>query len=215
LDDLPEEEAAQIIGEEFDEPEAGFVQSTARTPTAKKYERKLKTVMNTIFRQTVAHQPTVPDAAAILMYGPAFSEKWGDLAGHDARVRRGIDMILSGTENPYIAAATATLPLVLQVYRNHEEALSPKGAVEAIRKSRAEAKQREPRRVRIPFTKRYLEFRIRLRLPAVENMTNDPQQLAAYVFNDPNIIAAMRKANIETIGGVSLNGDAGQRTPAG
>jgi hypothetical protein len=105
------------------------------------------------------------------------------------------------------------MPLLLQVYRNHEDALSPKGAVEAIRKTRAQAKEREPKRLRIPFTKRFIEFRFRLRVPAVQNMTNDPQQLAGYVFNNPDIIAAMKKAGIETIGGVNLNGDASQRSP--
>jgi hypothetical protein len=218
LDDLPDEEGARIaaeMGEEYDEPAPGFVQSSTRGLVAKRYEKKIKTVLNVIFRQTVAHPAAVPDAAAILMYGPNFAEKWGDLAAHDARVRRGVDMILEGAENPYLAAGMASLSLVLQVYRNHEEALSPKGAVEAIRKTRADAKQREPKRLRIPFTKRYLEFRFRLRVPAVQNMTNDPQQLAAYVFNNPDIIAAMRKAGIETIGGANLNGDASQRSPAG
>jgi hypothetical protein len=219
IEDLPDDEAAEIIreviDEEYDTPEASFVSTPVRGPVAKKYEKKIKSVLNVIFRQTVAHEAAVPDAAAILMYGPNFSEKWGDLAAHDARVRRGVDMILDGSENPYLAAAIATMPLLLQVYRNHEEALSPKGAVEAVRKSRAQAKQREPKRLRIPFTKRFIEFRFQLRVPAVRNMTNDPQQLAGYVFNNPDIIAAMKKAGIETIGGVNLNGDASQRSPTG
>jgi|SRR5215831_1336541 len=211
LEDLPDEQAARIINEEYDTPDEQFVQPTVRGRTAKQYEKKIKTVMNVIFRQTVAHQATVPDAATILMYGPQFAEKWGDLAEHDKRVRRGIDMILDGTENVYIAAAIPAAALLLQLYRNHEDALSPSGAVEAIKKSRANAKAREPRRVRIPFTKRYLEFRWKLNMPAVKNMTNEPQQLAAYVFNNPDIIASMRKAGIETIGGVNLNGSADQR----
>lgn len=218
LDDLPDEEGARIAEEmagEYDVPEGEFVQTTPRGPTAKKYEKKIKTVLNVIFRQTVAHQAAVPDAAAILMYGPNFSEKWGDLAAHDPRVRKGIDMILEGAENPYLAAGMASVSLLLQVYRNHEDNLSPKGAVQAIKKSRADAKQREPKRLRIPFTKRYIEFRFQLKMPAVQNMTNDPQQLAAYVFNNPDIIEAMKKAGIETIGGMSLNGDASQRSPTG
>jgi hypothetical protein len=217
-EDLSDEEAAEIIREtvgEYDEPASDFVQPSTRGPVAKRYQKKIKTVLNTIFRQTVAHEAAVPDAAAILMYGPAFSEKWGDLAAHDARVRKAIDMVLDGSENPYLAAAIATMPLLLQVYRNHEDALSPKGAVEAVRQSRKRAKEREPKRIRIPFTKRYMEFRFRLRVPAVQNMTNDPQQLAAYVFNNPDIIRAMQKAGIETIGGVNLNGDASQRSPTG
>ena len=216
LTDLPDEEGQRIAEEmdgEYDVPAAEFVESAKRGVIAKRYEKKIKSVLNVIFKQTVAHQAAVPDAAAILMYGPAFAEKWGDLAEADKRVRRGIDMMLDGAENPYLAAAMATAPLLLQVYRNHEDSLSPRGAVEAIRKSRQNAKQREPKRVRIPFTKRYMEFRFRLRVPAVENVTNEPQQLAAYVFNNPDIIAAMRKAGIETIGGMDLNGDGGFPPP--
>src|SRR6516162_143891 len=211
LDDLPDEEVADVIEGTYDEPDEGFVQPSVRGRTAKTYEKKIKTVMNAIFRQTVAHQATVPDAATILMHGPDFAEKWGDLAEHDKRVRRGIDMILDGTENPYIAVVIPTAALLLQLYRNHEDALSPSGAVEAIKKSRARVKEREPKRVRIPFTKRYLEFRWKLNMPAVRNMTNEPQQLAAYVFNNPAVIASMQKAGIETIGGVNLNGSAEQR----
>ena len=215
LDDLPEEEAQRIAAEvedQYDIPESEFVQSVTRGRIAKQYEKKIKTVLNTLFRQTVAHQAAVPDAAAILMYGPQFAEKWGDLAETDKRIRRGIDAIVEGAENPYIAAAMATMPLFLQIYRNHEEALSPKGAVEAIKQSRARAKERTPRRIRIPFTKRYMEFRFRFRLPAVQNMTNDPEQLAAYVFNNADIIEALKRAGIENVGGVNLNGNAYQRS---
>ena len=210
LDDLSPEEADEVIAGEYDTPDEQFVQATVRGRTAKSYEKKIKTVMNVLFRQTVAHRATVPDAATILMYGPNFAEKWGDLAEHDKRVRRGIDMLLDGTENPYLAAAMATAPLLLQVYRNHEDALSPSGAVEAIKKSRARVKEREPRRVRIPFTKRYLEFRWKLNVPAVKNLTNEPQQLASYVFSNPEILTAMQRAGITTIGGVNLNGSAEQ-----
>jgi hypothetical protein len=214
LDDLPEDEAQRIAAEvenDYDVPESEFVQPVTRGRTAKQYEKKIKTVLNAIFRQTVAHQAAVPDAAAILMYGPTFAEKWGDLAEADKRVRKGIDTILDGAENPYIAAALATAPLLLQLYRNHEEALSPKGAVQAIKQSRAQAKQREPKRVRIPFTKRYMEFRFQLRLPAIKNMTNDPVKLAEYVFNNQEILEALKRAGIETVGGVNLNGSSDQR----
>ena len=212
LEDLPDDEAAEIISE-FDEPRAEFVEAKARGRTAKQYEKKIKATLNVLFREAVSRPATVPDAAAILMYGPNFAEKWGDLAEHDKRVRRAVDAVLDGAENPYLAAAFATMPLLLQTYRNHEDQLSPRGAVQAIKQSRERAKQREPRRLKIPFTKRYVEFRWKFNVPAVKNMTNEPQELAAYVFNNPDIISAMKKAGIEVIGGVNLNGDASQRTP--
>lgn len=214
LEDLPDEQAQEFVrgmDDEYDEPASEFVQAVTRGPIARRYEKKIKTVLNTIFRQTVAHPGTVPDAAAIIMYGPALAEKWGNLAEHDKRVRKGIDMVLDGTENPYLAAAIATVPLLLQAYRNHEDALSPSGAVEAIKQSRARAKEREPKKIRIPFTKKHIEFRWKMSVPAVRNMTNEPDRLSAYVFNNPEIIAAMKKAGIEVIGGVNINGSSDQR----
>jgi CDP-glycerol glycerophosphotransferase (TagB/SpsB family) len=153
-------------------------------------------------RAAAQHESTVPDAAAIIMYGPTFSEKWGNLAAQDARIARGIDFILEGTENPYIAAAVAGLPLIAQVYRNHQASLNPQAVMETVKRSRAETKQRQGRTFRIPFTKRTVTIRFRFQLPAVENFTNDPDALAHYVFEDPKIQKAMEKANIQ----VAMNG---------
>lgn len=214
LEDLPDDEAQEFVrgmDEGYDEPATEFVQSVVRGRIAKQYEKKIKNVLNTLFRATVAHPSTVPDAAAIIMYGPTLAEKWGDLAEADKRVRKGIDMVLDGAENPYLSAALATAPLLLQAYRNHEEALSPSGAIQAVKQSRQRAKEREPKKIRIPFTKKHIEFRWKMSVPAVRNMTNEPDQLAAYVFNNPDIIAAMKKAGIDTIGGVNVNGSSSQR----
>jgi hypothetical protein len=222
-DELTEEElTGEFVGlgdvpppgdEEYDQPRSDFVSSNYRGPVAKKYEKKVKTVLNVVFRQTVARESTVPDAAAILMYGPQFAEKAGDLANKDPRARRAIDMLTEGSDNVYLAFGIAAVPLVLQLWRNHEEILNPKGAVEAVRESRKRAKEREPKRIRIPFTKRQIEFRFQFKLPSLRNLTNEPDALAAHVFSNPDIILAMQKAGIEEIAGMNLNGDsAGQRT---
>jgi hypothetical protein len=196
----------EVPGEEYDEPDGDFVQNAVRPIIARKYEKKIKTGLNTLFREAVAHEKTVPDAAAIIMYGPRFAEKWGLLANHDKRVRRGIDMFLEGTENPYLAAVLATTPLLLQVWRNHEDELSPKGAITAMKESRKKAKEREPRKIKIPFTKRHIEFRWRLNLPSARNLTNDPKALSQYVFSRQDIIEAMQKAGIVTFAGAEFNG---------
>jgi hypothetical protein len=198
---------------EYDQPEASFVGTNYRGPVAKKYEKKVKNIFNVLFRQAVAHETFVPDAAAILMYGPDFAQKAGDMANKDPRVRRAIDMLTEGSDNVYLAFGLASAPLILQLWRNHEEALNPKGAVEAIKKSRARAKEREPRRVKIPFTRRYVEFRFKLQLPSVRNFTNDPRALSVHVFSNPDIIAAMHKAGIEVFGGV--NGDSSRQPSSG
>jgi hypothetical protein len=200
--------------EDYDQPDSEFVQKNYRGPVAKKYEKRVKSVLNVVFRQSIARESTVPDAAAILMYGPQFCEKAGDLANHDPRVRRGIDMLMEGSENPYLAFGLAATPLILQLWRNHEDQLNPKGAVSAIRQSRAKAKEREPKRLKIPFTKRHIEFRFKLQMPAIRNLTNEPTALALHVFSNPEILLAMQKAGIEDVSGLAnFNGHGNSRTP--
>lgn len=185
--------------DEYDQPDGEFLEKEWRSPVAKRYEKKLKKNLNTIFRAAIAHEATVPDAAAILLYGPDFCEKWGNLAATDKRVRRGIDWLADGTENPYLAAAIATLPLVMQLYRNHEESLSPTAAVKAVKASRARAKDRPGRQIRIPFTKRAITIRFRIAAGAIQNLTNDPVALTNHVFGNPDVIQSLQNSGITNI----------------
>ncbi len=190
----PEAEALTDTEADFDQPDANFVEPDKRTIRAKSYERKVRKALNAVFRETVKHESTVPDAAALVMYGPAFAEKTGDLADVDPRVRRAVDWIMDGTENPYIAFAFATMPLAMQLYRNHQDHIAPSAIVQTVKRRRAEVKQREGKTFKIPFTKR--SFTIRFRFAGVEQLTNDPEQLAQYVFSQQPILDAMEKANI-------------------
>jgi len=189
-------EAGTEIPEDYDVPDPGFVKEQYRGPVAKKYEKTVKDTLNTLLRLTVQRESTIPDAAAIIMYGPEFAEKAGDLAAVNKRFRRGIDLITGGTDNPVLAFALAATPLILQVWRNHEQALSPSAAIESIKESRKAAKQRPGKRVRIPFTKRHLEIRLQWKLFKLEQITNEPNALAAHVFTNPEILASLQKAGI-------------------
>lgn len=202
IGEIPEDQVGDV---EFDAPPPGFVEPTRRPPRAKQYEKKAKKFLNVVMRSAVQHEATVPDAAAIIMYGPEFCEKLGDLANHDARVRRGVDFIMEGAENPYLAFAIAALPMAAQVYRNHQQEMAPRAIVESVRRGRAEAKDRPGRKIRIPFTKRTISVRFRIHFPSVENFSNEPAALKDYVFGDENITAALQKAGIEVAG---LNGNA-------
>lgn len=203
IGEIPEQELPD--GEQYDQPEPGFVTGSKRPPRALQYQRKTQRFLNVVMRSAAQHPSTVPDAAAIIMYGPDFCEKLGDLANHDARVRRGVDFIMEGAENPYLAFAIAALPMAAQVYRNHQEAMAPRAIVEGVKRGRAEAKSRPGRQIRIPFTKRTITVRFRLHFPSVENFSNEPAALTEYVFGDPNISAALKKAGIEV---ASVNGNA-------
>lgn len=168
------------------------------SPVARRYQKKVRRVMATAFRFTVGQRATVPDAAAIIMHGPELAEKAGILADKDPRFRRGIDMLTEGTENPYLAFAFAAIPLAMQVFRNHEDVLSPRAIIEARKQYKAyqEANPTPGKEWRIPGTKRKIRVRFRLHFPAIRNFTNDPNALSQYVFLNPDMVEAMQRFGI-------------------
>jgi len=186
----------EVIETEYDQPDGNFVGAKWRSPVAKKYEKKSKDILNVLFRLAIQRESTIPDAAAIIMYGPDLAEKAGDYAAVNRNFRRGIDMVTGGTENPALAFALAAAPLALQAYRNHQEYLSPSAAIATVRENRKAAKQRPAKRLKIPFTGRYIEFRFQWKLFKIEAVTNDPQALAVHVFTNPEILQSLEKAGI-------------------
>lgn len=153
----------------------------SRSERARAYEEKTAGLLNIFLKMTAANEGTVSDAAAIIEHGPALASKIGDLAHHDARVRHGIDIITSGTENPYAAVVMAALPLLSQIMRNHETETA------------------KPIEIRIPFTKRTFKpkFKVRLNVPILRALTVGPRQLIERVFGDPAHKAALINAGID------------------
>ena len=189
--------------EDASEPDAKFIKDKGRTVRARKYQQSSRTILNTVLRQVIAHESTVPDAAAIIMYGPDFCEKLGDLADHDAKVRRAIDFFMDGAENPYLAFAMVGVPFIAQIYRNHENQLQPKVIVQNVKARRANAKDKPGRKFKL-FGREFT-FRFRFHAPQIENITADPDALANHVFTNPAIVAGLQKAGIEK---VAFNGHA-------
>jgi len=185
---------------EFDLPEherdnrkparPGIITAEKKRPkTAQDYEAKIASALHTAMKSTAESEATVADAAAIIRYGPKLAEKAGDLANHDPRVRKAIDLI-TAPDNPYLAMAMAAIPLVVQIARNHET------------KADTEVSSRE---LRIPFLKSKknpegrkfrLRFGIRVRNKWLRSMTEDPRILARDVFSDPEIKKALEDRDI-------------------
>src|SRR5882757_3557955 len=112
-----------------------LVDKKSRSEKAIAYDEKVQGVLNLVMRMCAANESTVADAATFIEHGETFASKMGDLAAHDKRVAHGIDIITSGTENPYAAVVLAALPIVAQIIRNHETETA------------------KPFEIRIPFTK--------------------------------------------------------------
>lgn len=157
-----------LVSETPDLPDASITNAPKRSRLAKQYETKVGEFLGGIAKETLGHPSTVADGAALLYYSKGVATAWGDLAVADKRVRAGLDFVIGGTGNPYSAAVFATVPLVLQIIRNHEH----------------EAVAETPIRTwRVPFIKRKIEIPLKLHLRvggrARAMFTHDPDELTA------------------------------------
>lgn len=168
--------------QQYTEPH-NVAEEKKRTRRAQQYEAQVNQLVSAWFKGSVSKPGFVADAAALSLYGPNFAEKAGDLADHDKNVARFIDALNGDVvSNPYLALVAASLPLALQIIRNHEPVLEPKA-----------------RLFRIPFSKskkhpegRSLNFKkLGIRLGLLRHQTDSPERIYRYVFVDNPL---MRKA---------------------
>lgn len=186
-DENPYEDFLTSEQPQYDEPDASLLDEKKRSPTAKKYERKAKGLFSVAVKVTAAQPQTLADSAALLMYGPNIAEKMGDLAADNARFARALDMLTDQTENAATALIVAAAPLVLQVIRNHEPVVEKDNG-------------KQPRVVRIPFTKKQVRFRVGFKLgKRMRNVTNDPVALQRHVFMNPQVQEALKAQGINVI----------------
>lgn len=164
-----------------DMPVSPIAKAPNRTQRAQDYEEKVTGILSVAMKATAQNESTIPDAAAIITHGPAFASKLGDLADHDPRVRKAVDFITQGTDNPYAALMVATIPFVAQVIRNHETTAPVKVGI------------------RIPFTKRTLRvpFNLKLRNPFLRSVTHAPKDISTAVFDNPAIRASLLSQRID------------------
>lgn len=183
---IPDDPETSVIdSDDYDEPDPKFVKGRKRPRGAVTYEGKVNSVLNSAVRFAVTNPATVPDAAAILQYGPGFSEKLGELAATDPKVARAIDWLTEGTENTYLAFATAALPLVMQIVRNHEPVLEPK--TRGIPYGRKDPKTGQRKTFRLKFG---------VKLGRLRAVTVDPKLLESNVFDNEHMIIALEKQGI-------------------
>lgn len=174
---------SRAADEQVDEPDPTLIDPRKRSMRAKAYEKKTRGLFRTAFLGLCQSERTVADSAAIYMHAPEVSARLGDLADDTKWVARGIDWLSDGTENAAAALISASIPLVLQVVRNHEQAFVP-----------------ELRGWKIPFTQRHFRLRFGVRLGKARNFTNDPTALTNHVFTNAQIQSALRKQGIRVAG---------------
>lgn len=168
--DIPDFSAQSILGKK-----------KSRSEKAYAYEKKSEDFLGFIMRLCASNENTVADAATLIEHGEAFSSKLGDLAAHDKRVAHGIDLITSGSENPYAAVVLAALPIVAQIIRNHETETA------------------KPFEIRIPFTQRTFKpkIKIRLNIAFMRALTMHPRQMIQSVFGRDDVRQALISSGVE------------------
>lgn len=176
----PELEAEEIPESDPDYPDTRITQERTRTARAKKYDKKAAVVIGAMTRATLENPHTVTDGVTLLYYGQTLVERVGDLADADDRVRRALDSLENGVNNPYIAAISTAAIVGLQIARNHESAM-----------------QTEVKALRIPFTKKTFKFKVRLRFPErLRPFTHDPDELTRAALT-PSVLATLKRQGVK------------------
>jgi hypothetical protein len=173
---------------------------------SREYQRKVQSMMKSAVIGAVNMQD-YPDAATFLKYGPAFARASGELADSNAKTREIIDM-LTAPDSPVLVFAAAAIPMVAQLWRNHEPTVEH--IVDNVKKTRRQRREAKRNGVRIPKPEarevanlKILGRRIpiKIRLPKVKfsivgrvlhARAQHPQVLVNEVFSDPKVVKALR-----------------------
>ena len=190
----------------LDAPDYSTFVKITRTTRSREYERKINSVLKTGFFVALQNGQ-LPDAATILDKGPSFSLAAGNLADHDERAARIVDM-LTAPDNPYVVFAITAIGLVGQLARNHEDVLQ--NVPQAVRQSRRERKARKAAgtdnghrvQIHLPFG-RTVSLALRFRFRSLRNVTKlfrlqtqDPIAIVTRVFSDEKLRKALEKQGI-------------------
>lgn len=151
-----------------------------RKAHAREYEDKLRSLFLVGTQIGLQSPNTVADAVAIIVHGPKVAQTMGDLAAENDTVAAAIDFVTKPSDSATTAAILASVPMVLQLVRNHEPIAETTGRI-----------------IRIPFTKREIKLRFNVKLGRLRNLTQDPDELTNHVLSIPDIRAAIEKWGIK------------------
>jgi len=195
----------------FNAPDYATFMKVRATSVSREYEARTNSVLKSLMLSSL-NAGDFPDAAAIIHYGPQFAKATGGLADANDYARRAID-ILTSPSNPVAVFALATIPLIAQVMRNHEQQLAEVPATFRERRRERKAakamgtgKPKAPPRFTIKIGKRAIPIYFRIRLSGMSKLfagfraqTQEPVSLASRVFSDPDLIKAFEKQGIRLV----------------
>lgn len=180
-----------------------------QSAAAKEYTKKIGAAFKTVTIGAL-QAGNFPDAATVLWHGPGVATALGTLCDENDRVGQAIDMLTSPS-NPWSAFVLASLPMISQLFRNHEKELQDiprrwnmgKQARAARKQAKQDAIKPEPR-FHIRVGRRKIPVRFNLRIPfvktfvgGVRSQTQEPNVIAARVFMDPGVQRALEKLGVQ------------------
>lgn len=183
----------------LDAPEIGSFLKTAETPRAKEYREKVSSVLNAVLQARLSDPNGLADVSAILQRGPVTALRAGALADDNEGFRKGLDM-LTAPDNPAVLFAVAAVPLIMQLFRNHEGEIQEARTMRAAKKTmtRDEKKAAKAAKPRVEFKLLgrtfKLPFAVKFNLSSALRMrTVDPDYLVSSVIGDPKIRTELTK----------------------
>lgn len=202
--DPPRESNGNEPSFKFIDADIGEFIKRPKTSIAREYEKKTEAALNSVMRFCAQNPRTVADAAAIIAYGDNFASAVGEVAEVNRQTRRMIDLILS-PESPWLALAIAGIPMMTQILRNHETAVS---SIPETFKNRPNRDQRKAAKAEAKANRPKVSFKlfkreIKLTLPFkfkfnfVMSQTVEPEALAKAVFSNEQVVKALKKRGID------------------
>lgn len=190
----------------FDAPDYASFIKRPRTAVSKNYEGRVKSLLKTGMLYSIS-KGNLPDAAAIIEYGPNVAAATGILADASDTTRKFLDLI-TAPENPYAVAFFAVVPFFAQLFRNHEEVIRQipeirkmsRAQRKAARTTNAEQPPMPPRfSIKIPLIRKRIPIRFRMHFnpfAAFASQTQSPNALVVEVFSDQKLLAELEKQGI-------------------
>lgn len=206
--DPPPDSNGQPEGDDFTTlfaaPDLSAFLKVTKTGVAREYERKTSALLKAGLIGAI-NAGNFPDAAALIKHGPGFASATGFLADADDRAKAVVDFFTTPA-NPYALFLITALPMVSQLFRNHERDIEAGREQFATRKQRraqrrAERDSQPKMTLHLPFGKT-LTLGIRARFPVgrifagFRTQTADPKDLAIQVFSDPKVVEYLRKQGV-------------------
>jgi hypothetical protein len=204
----PEVEEKPDWYELFDAPGYASWLKVEETAVSREYRKKSNSFLKMVMVGCI-NTGNFPDAAAIIDRGPAFSQAVGQLAASNPNLGKAIDLVMSPS-SPAAQFIAAGLPLVAQLWRNHEEQFSEIPAkmkmTRAQRKAARESGEAQPKskplftvklgkRVSIPV-RLNVKMRVRFLLGGFRAQSQNPNILTHRVFTDQKVINQLTKMGV-------------------